>query len=118
MWNLPGLSPPVTNVWSFEVHLIVLASNPTAGCAWEQGLEVALNLAEMGAECAVLLEQEFEYACAWNDPEVGFVKKLSQLELYEVAVYAEIPMKFAWIKSCDTSEAARLMAEAAGIMVF
>ena len=100
------------------MRLIILASSPVLENTWEQGLELALNLAEMGEECTVLLEHEFMYACAWNDPEVGFVKKLSQLELYEVAVYAEIPMKFAWIKSCDTSEAARLMAEAAGIMVF
>lgn len=100
------------------MRLIILASSPVLENTWEQGLELALNLAEMGEKCTVLLEHEFMYACAWNDPEADFMKKLGQLELMEVPVYAGTRLRAEWIKLCDSAGSARLMTEAEGILVF
>ena len=65
------------------MKLVILQSSPAEG-RYEQGIEVALNLAESGAEFAVLLAGDFDAACRGAPDDAVFKKKLKQLELFDL----------------------------------
>lgn len=66
--------------------LVVISSNPIKSVSFEQGIEVALNLADAELEVQVLLEGDFlEYVQSSASEDV-VIKKLKQLFLYEVEV--------------------------------
>ena len=68
--------------------LIVISSNPNGGYLYEQGIEVALNLADAMTDVTVLAEGEFLRNLDNSDTNI-FTKKLKQCELYDIEVYAE-----------------------------
>lgn len=69
---------------------ILLASDPYTSQSYEQGIEVALNLAEAGIEVQVVLASDFlrSYECMKEDSLI--LKKLNQLALFDIPVTAGI----------------------------
>ncbi len=65
---------------------ILLASDPYTSQSYEQGIEVALNLAEAGIEVQVVLASDFLRASECMKEDSLILKKLNQLELFDIPV--------------------------------
>ena len=63
---------------------VILSSSPFVSQSYEQGIEVALNLAEAEIGVRVLLAGDFARAIKSSKAESIFVKKLKQLELFDI----------------------------------
>lgn len=65
---------------------VILSSDPYKSGAYEQGLEVAMNLAEAEIPVTVLQCGDFAHAVMRGAADAVFKKKLRQLELFEIPV--------------------------------
>ncbi len=69
---------------------VILASDPYTSQSYEQGIEVALNLAEAGIEVQVAVASDFQRIYEGMDPESVILKKLNQLELFDIPVISGV----------------------------
>lgn len=63
---------------------VILSSSPYSSQSYEQGIEVALNLAEAEQTVQVLLVGDFERAYLNSQDQAVFRKKLKQLALFDI----------------------------------
>lgn len=64
--------------------VVALESDPYKYNFYEQGLDVAMTLADLEQEIEVVLSGDFANAAAGADNNVIFKKKLLQLELFDI----------------------------------
>lgn len=95
--------------------LVVLSSSPYLGFAYEQGLEIALNLADAQYPVKVLIDEDLEQCLMADTQAFDFAKKLKQLDLYEVDTYAQNRLCLDFVKIADANN---LMRSAKNILVF
>ncbi len=69
---------------------VILASDPYTSQSYEQGIEVALNLAEAGIEVQVVAASDFLRAYEGIKPDCVILKKLNQLELFDIPVISRV----------------------------
>ena len=65
---------------------ILIASDPYISQSYEQGIEVALDLAEAGVEVEVVVTSDFERCYEGISPDSQILKKMSQLALFDIPV--------------------------------
>lgn len=63
---------------------VILSTSPYSSQSYEQGIEVALNLAEAEQLVQVLLVGDFEQAYFNSQDQAVFRKKLKQLALFDI----------------------------------
>ena len=63
---------------------VILSTSPYMNQSYEQGIEVALNLAEASQAVQVIMVGDFEQAYFNANSQAIFKKKLKQLALFDV----------------------------------
>ncbi|MBO6257958.1 MAG: hypothetical protein J6M93_01270 [Succinivibrio sp.] len=70
--------------------VIALESDPLRDVSYEQGLDIAMTLADLEQEVKVVILGAFAAACAKEDAHAVFRKKLLQLDLFDIECISAI----------------------------
>lgn len=103
---------------------LILSSSPLYSDSFEQGLNVALNLDELGQRCQLVLDGEMLCYCEQAPAQDEVLRKLTQIELFGLSLLAarevealSIRLKQHFIVRSER-EISALLHESAQVVVF
>lgn len=81
-------------------YIIVISTDPEKNSDYEQGLEIAMTLSEIGINCCVCLEGDFLRKLEDSFEDIIYLKKLKQLELFDIPLISprSIPYSYCTVK--------------------
>ncbi len=100
--------------------IILLQSAPLDSQAYEQGLEIAMSYGDFFEDnnIRVVLSGEFLQALLDSNPQSVFVKKLKQLELFEIATFSVQKTVFDFIETIPPQQLRAMLINDSKVLSF